>query len=64
MSGVDGSECRWDWAAFHALPAETFCVDLHSVAGWSKIATSWRGVPLREFLAGVSTVAEYAHIFT
>lgn len=64
MAGLDGSECRWDWLAFHALPAETFCVDLHSVAGWFKIATCWRGVPLREFLAGLSTVAGYAHIST
>jgi len=64
VTGVDGSECRWDWPAFRALPAETFCVDLHSVMGWSKLATNWRGVPLRELWAGVSTAAEYAHIQT
>lgn len=39
-------------------------MDLHSVMGWSKLATNWRGVPLRELWAGVSTAAEYAHIQT
>ena len=34
-----GEQRTWDWAAFHALPAEDITVDLHCVTKWSKLAT-------------------------
>ena len=33
-----GEVHTWDWAAFQALPAEEFTVDLHCVTKWSKLA--------------------------
>lgn len=59
-----GLKRTWRWAAFRALPAEKFDVDLHSVQGWSKLGTNWAGVPLRILLDGVRTTAEYAHVAT
>ena len=59
-----GLQRLWSWAAFRALQAEMFCVDLHSVHGWSKLATNWTGVPLLTMLDGVRTTAEYAHLCT
>lgn len=54
----------WDWAAFRALPTEQFTADLHSVLGWSKLATSWQGVPLSILFDGLSTGVEFARIET
>lgn len=52
----------WDWAAFGALPTEQFTADLHSVLGWSKLATTWEGVPLSVLFRGLTTDAEFARI--
>ncbi len=59
-----GVQRIWGWAAFLALPAEKFNVDLHSAHGWSKLSTNWVGVPLGTVLDGVHTTAEYAQINT
>ncbi|MBO0807802.1 MAG: molybdopterin-dependent oxidoreductase [Actinobacteria bacterium] len=55
-----GQARSWDWAAFQALPSEEITVDLHCVTKWSKLATSWRGVPVDTLLAGVETGAGFA----
>jgi DMSO/TMAO reductase YedYZ molybdopterin-dependent catalytic subunit len=54
-----GERWWWDWREFTALPSETPTVDLHCVTKWSKLGTSWRGVPLDTLLAGVVTDAEF-----
>jgi DMSO/TMAO reductase YedYZ molybdopterin-dependent catalytic subunit len=55
-----GEVHTWDWAAFQALPAEEFQVDLHCVTKWSKLHTTWRGVSMDTLLAQAQTSAEYA----
>ncbi|GAA4212480.1 sulfite oxidase-like oxidoreductase [Actinocatenispora rupis] len=55
-----GREYRWTWAELLALPAETVTVDLHCVTKWSKLRTTWRGVPLDTLLADVETAADFA----
>ena len=59
-----GATREWDWPAFRALPSEQLVVDLHSVEGWSKLATTWEGVPLRILFAGVAVTGKYAHVDT
>jgi DMSO/TMAO reductase YedYZ molybdopterin-dependent catalytic subunit len=54
----------WDWRAFRGLPHERFSVDLHSVLGWSKLATDWEGVPVQVLLADLEAEAEFARIDT
>ena len=51
---------RWDWKSFRDLPTETITVDLHCVTRWSKLDTSWEGVPLDTLLANIKTDADYA----
>ena len=55
-----GQEHRWSWPELQALPSETPTVDLHCVTKWSKLGTTWQGVPLETFLAGVDTAADFA----
>jgi len=55
-----GERRRWSWPDLLALPAETVTVDLHCVTKWSKLATTWRGVPVSAFLEDIETAADYA----
>jgi DMSO/TMAO reductase YedYZ molybdopterin-dependent catalytic subunit len=59
IDGAVGEPVSWTWEQFQALPAETFTVDIHCVTKWSKLGTSWTGVPLDTLLEGVETEADY-----
>src|SRR3954463_16436740 len=37
---------RLDWEGLLALPGETITADIHCVTHWSKLGTTWTGVPL------------------
>ncbi len=62
----DGTDVlrRWDWKSFRELSTETFTVDLHCVTRWSKLGTSWEGVPLDVLFADVRTDAAYALVYS
>ena len=51
ISGAVERECSWSWEELQALPAETFTVDIHCVTQWTKLDTTWTGVPLDALLA-------------
>jgi len=51
---------RWNWKSFRELPSEPITVDLHCVTRWSKLSTSWEGVPLDVLLADLKTDSAYA----
>ncbi len=51
ISGAVERERAWSWEEFQALPAETFTVDIHCVTQWSKLDTTWTGVPVDALLA-------------
>jgi DMSO/TMAO reductase YedYZ molybdopterin-dependent catalytic subunit len=55
-----GQVHRWSWRQLLALPAQTPMVDIHCVTKWSKLDTTWQGVPLDALLAEVDTAADYA----
>jgi DMSO/TMAO reductase YedYZ molybdopterin-dependent catalytic subunit len=55
---IDASR-RWSWDEFLALPSETVTVDIHCVTKWSKLDTTWTGVPVASLLDGASSEAEY-----
>jgi DMSO/TMAO reductase YedYZ molybdopterin-dependent catalytic subunit len=59
IDGAVGEPASWTWEQFQALGAETFTVDIHCVTKWSKLGTSWTGVPVDTLLAGVETEADY-----
>jgi DMSO/TMAO reductase YedYZ molybdopterin-dependent catalytic subunit len=45
---------KWSWDELLALPSETFTVDIHCVTQWTKLDTTWTGVPVDALLAEVS----------
>jgi DMSO/TMAO reductase YedYZ molybdopterin-dependent catalytic subunit len=55
-----GQKHRWSWPDLLALPAETITVDIHCVTKWSKLGTTWTGVPLDALLENVESAADYA----
>lgn len=55
VTGPTGEAAALTWDDLMALPSETVTVDLHCVTQWSKLGTTWRGVPVEAVLdaAGV-----------
>ncbi len=49
----------WTWQDLMALPVEDVEVDIHCVTRWSKLGTTWRGVPVDAFLEDVESTADY-----
>ena len=49
------------WEQFKALPRKTVATDIHCVTRWTKLDTTWEGVPIQEILrlAGVRTTATH-----
>ena len=51
VDGAVDEALSWTWDELRALPAETVTVDIHCVTKWSKLDTTWTGVPLDALLA-------------
>ena len=43
----------FDWDSLHALGLQTLTTDIHCVTHWSKLGTSWRGVPVSTLFEAV-----------
>jgi len=54
-----GEQQGWSWQDLMALPGEDVEVDIHCVTRWSKLGTTWRGVPVDAFLEDVESTADY-----
>ena len=54
-----GEQQTWSWPDLMALPVEDVEVDIHCVTRWSKLGTTWRGVPVDAFLEDVESTADY-----
>jgi DMSO/TMAO reductase YedYZ molybdopterin-dependent catalytic subunit len=50
------------WADLMALPAKTQTVDIHCVTRWSKLDTTWTGVPWREFVKHIEIAPQATHV--
>lgn len=59
LTGVDGATRSLSWSDLMALPSEHVTADIHCVTKWTKLDTSWRGVPVRTVLGDVGD-ARYA----
>lgn len=55
-----GTQTRWTWDQFMALPIEEVHTDIHCVTRWSKLGTTWRGVSVDTLIAAADTDAEFA----
>jgi DMSO/TMAO reductase YedYZ molybdopterin-dependent catalytic subunit len=59
-----GTDLRtWTWPELLALPADQVTADIHCVTKWSKLDTSWKGVPIDTLLAQVDHHARFALAF-
>lgn len=58
--GKVGREIRLSWAALMALPSREVTVDIHCVTKWSKMDTTWKGVPLEAVLDAAGGLADGA----
>ena len=55
-------EKRFSWDELTALPTKTQTVDIHCVTRWSKLDTTWSGVPWREFLRHIEVDPAATHV--
>ncbi len=59
LDGAVDEPRQWSWEEFRALPSETVSVDIHCVTKWSKLDTTWTGVPVDALLDGVESEAGF-----
>ena len=52
----------FSWADLMALPTKTQTVDIHCVTRWSKLDTTWTGIPWREFVRHFEVAANATHV--
>ena len=50
---------QWTWDELMALGAEDVHTDIHCVTRWSKLGTTWRGIPLDAVFDAVETEREF-----
>ena len=50
---------QWNWEELHALGTEEVHTDIHCVTRWSKLATTWKGIPLDAIFDKVETEREF-----
>ena len=56
---TENGPTKWDWDELHALGTEEVHTDIHCVTRWSKLGTTWRGVPLDAIFEKVETEREF-----
>ena len=60
--GLVEAEKTFTWAEMMKLPTVTETVDIHCVTRWSKLDTSWTGIPWREFVKQIKIKPEATHV--
>jgi DMSO/TMAO reductase YedYZ molybdopterin-dependent catalytic subunit len=52
----------FSWDELHELPQKTVTTDIHCVTRWSKLDTTWVGVPVAEVLSRAGVNPEATHL--
>jgi len=60
IDGMVGEPREWTWVELNALGQETVPCDIHCVTKWSKLGTSFGGVPVDTLLAQVQPEGAFA----
>jgi DMSO/TMAO reductase YedYZ molybdopterin-dependent catalytic subunit len=60
--GLVDAPMEWDWAGIMALPQHSQTVDIHCVTRWSKLDTTWEGIPFTEIASRVAPRPEADHV--
>ncbi len=64
IDGMVADEQQWTWSEFAELPLEDVPCDIHCVTKWSKLGTSFRGVPLDHLLEPAGPRGKFAMAFS
>jgi DMSO/TMAO reductase YedYZ molybdopterin-dependent catalytic subunit len=59
--GLVEEPLRWSWDDLMKLPKQSQTVDIHCVTRWSKLDTSWTGLPWRELMNLIRVKPEATH---
>ena len=62
VRSVDGRSRVLTWEDLMALPQEDVTTDIHCVTKWSKLDTTWRGIPLETVLDGLLDGASHVMV--
>lgn len=60
--GLVNEEKTFTWANLMALPSATQTVDIHCVTRWSKLDTTWTGIPWSEFMRHIDVSPQATHV--
>jgi DMSO/TMAO reductase YedYZ molybdopterin-dependent catalytic subunit len=60
--GLVDTEKRYSWGDLMAMPTNVQTVDIHCVTRWSKLDTTWTGIPWRQFVAELGVKPEATHV--
>ncbi len=60
--GTVEAPLRFTWNELMALPRRTQTVDIHCVTRWSKLDTTWTGIPWRELMKLVQVKSSATHV--
>jgi DMSO/TMAO reductase YedYZ molybdopterin-dependent catalytic subunit len=60
--GLVQSPQTFSWADLMAMPTKTQTVDIHCVTRWSKLDTTWTGIPWREFVRRLGVLPTATHV--
>jgi DMSO/TMAO reductase YedYZ molybdopterin-dependent catalytic subunit len=60
--GLVDEEKRFSWDELMAMPTNSQTVDIHCVTRWSKLDTTWTGIPWRQFVADLGVKPEATHV--
>lgn len=60
--GAVAQERRFSWEDLMAMPTQTQTVDIHCVTRWSKLDTTWTGIPWRAFLSQLGVDPGATHV--
>jgi DMSO/TMAO reductase YedYZ molybdopterin-dependent catalytic subunit len=60
--GLVEEPLRFTWDDLMRLPRKTQTVDIHCVTRWSKLDTTWTGIPWRELVRLVKIKPEATHV--
>ncbi|NIK61370.1 molybdopterin-dependent oxidoreductase [Kribbella shirazensis] len=64
IGGDQGVVRSWSWEEFRALDTEQVNVDIHCVTRWSKLGTTWTGVPVDALLSDVDLDGDFVTAFS
>jgi DMSO/TMAO reductase YedYZ molybdopterin-dependent catalytic subunit len=64
VDGMVSSEREWTWEEFQQLEFEEVPCDIHCVTKWSKLGTSFRGVPVDLLLEAAEPLEAFAMAYS